>query len=178
MFNPAATDRRVLSGLLGGLILLAWVSLWVWGQSPYGRYLDHQNLSGVTLEGAAQILIFLAGWTLMIVAMMLPTSLPLITLFFTINRGKKQRLALVYLLLAGYLSLWTCFGLAVLLGDWLLHYEVSQSFWLLTHPWVISATILVAAGVYQFSALKYYCLEQPPFLLLRFKGWGQGPGGQ
>jgi predicted metal-binding membrane protein len=160
MFSRAATDRRVFMGLLVGLILLAWVSLWVWGQSPYGRYLDHQNLSGVTLEGAAQILLFLAGWTLMIVAMMLPTSLPLITLFFTINRGKKERPALVYLLLAGYLSLWTCFGLAVLLGDWLLHFEVSQSTWLLTHPWIISATILAAAGVYQFSPLKYHCLEK------------------
>src|SRR5436305_14913864 len=103
MFSRTTTDRRVFTGIFGGLILLAWLSLWAWGQSSYGRYLDHQNLSGITLEGAAQLLIFLAGWTLMIVAMMLPTSLPLITLFFTINRRKKERVALVYLLLVGYL---------------------------------------------------------------------------
>lgn len=160
MFRRTATDWRIFTGLFVGLVLMAWLSLWVWGQSPYGRYLDHQNLAGITFEGAAQLLVFLGGWILMIIAMMLPTSLPLISLFFAINRRKKDRLALIYLLVIGYLSLWTFFGLLVLLGDWLLHTGVSQSLWLETHPWVISATILVAAGIYQFSALKYHCLEK------------------
>src|SRR4051794_39469116 len=117
MFKRNTTDRQVFTGFFGGLILLTWLSLWLWGQSPYGRYLDHQNLSGLTFEGAAQFLVFLSGWILMIIAMMLPTSLPLITLFFAFNRKKKDRLVLVYLLLAGYLGLWTFFGLLVLLGD-------------------------------------------------------------
>jgi hypothetical protein len=32
---------------MAGLIVLAWVSLWVWGQSPYDRYISHDHGRGV-----------------------------------------------------------------------------------------------------------------------------------
>ncbi len=34
---------------MGGLITLAWITLWVWEQSPYGRYLNHQELADLDL---------------------------------------------------------------------------------------------------------------------------------
>ena len=74
-------NRKIFAGLLVALIALAWVSLWVWGQSPYGRFLDQEQLTKVTSEDAALLVFFVAAWTLMIFAMMLPTSLPLITIF-------------------------------------------------------------------------------------------------
>ncbi len=160
MLMRATSDRRVFTGLLAGLVLLAWLALWLWGQSPYGRFLSHQNLEGLSWDGVALLIVFVGGWTLMTIAMMLPTSLPLITLFFAFNRRKKSRFILVYLLLMGYLSLWTLFGLVIHLGDWLLHEAVRQSPWLHEHVWLVSALVLLSGGIYQFSPLKYHCLEK------------------
>ncbi len=160
MMMRATTDRRVFTGVFLALVLLAWLALWIWGQSPYGRFLDHQNIAEISWEGASLILVYVAGWTLMIIAMMLPTSLPLITLFFAINRRKKSRFVLLYLLLAGYLSLWILFGLFILVGDLLLHEVVRQYSWLHNHTWIISAVVLLAGGVYQFTSLKYHCLDK------------------
>ena len=38
--------------LMGGLIILAWITLWVWEQSPYGRYLNHQEPANLGLDPA------------------------------------------------------------------------------------------------------------------------------
>ena len=80
MWQTVRNDRLFLTLLLG-LIALAWLSLWVWGQSPYGRFLDHEALTDVTGDDIRLLVFFVAGWTLMIFAMMLPTTLPLVALF-------------------------------------------------------------------------------------------------
>ena len=69
-------NRRLFLVLLAGLIVFAWLGLWFWGQSPYGRFLDHGELETITGDGAGLLVFFVAGWTLMVFAMMLPTSLP------------------------------------------------------------------------------------------------------
>ena len=48
-------NRRLFLVLLVGLIAFAWLGLWVWGQSPYGRFLDHGKLETVTGEDAGLV---------------------------------------------------------------------------------------------------------------------------
>jgi hypothetical protein len=40
-------DRKLFTGLMAALIALAWLALWIWGQSPYGRFLSHEELGEV-----------------------------------------------------------------------------------------------------------------------------------
>jgi predicted metal-binding membrane protein len=122
------------------------------GQSPYGRFLSHEHLGEVSLEDSTLILIFVAGWSLMTVAMMLPTSLPLVTLFRTLVHQRPDRTRLVSLLIVGYLGIWMLFGVLVHLGDWALHQVVEH--------WLLGAATLMLAGLYQFTPLKYYCLDK------------------
>jgi predicted metal-binding membrane protein len=96
----------------------------------------------------------------MTTAMMLPTSLPLIALFQTLTRQRRDQGGLIGLLLAGYLIVWTLFGAALFAGDWLLHRAVEGTPWLADQAWAISALTLILAGVYQFTPLKYYCLDK------------------
>ena len=101
MWAAPRDDRRLFVALLVALIALAWLALWVWGQSPYGRFLGHHSLEAV--RGNVPLsLVFIAGWTLMVIAMMLPTSLPLVALFRTLVRGRPDRTRLTVLLIAGY----------------------------------------------------------------------------
>jgi predicted metal-binding membrane protein len=96
----------------------------------------------------------------MIVAMMLPSSLPLVLMFGVLTRQRKDRFVLVGLLLLGYLRTWATFGAAIHAGDLGLHALVRQVDWLGAHAWLIGAATLAAAGAYQFSSLKYRCLEK------------------
>lgn len=63
-------------------------------------------------------------------------------------------------LLVGYMSIWTFFGMLVYLGDALLHTAVASNAWLAEHAWTLGGAVLLLAGGYQFTRLKYRCLEQ------------------
>lgn len=165
--TPPASDLRIPSrealftATLLGVVALAWVSLWLWGGSPYGRFLSHREIEHAGLSDLARLTpMFIAGWTLMTVAMMLPTSLPLVRLFHTITRTRAHRARLVGLLVAGYLMVWVVVGAMAHLGDRGLHALVEQVPWLHANTWVIGTGILALAGVYQFSRLKYRCLDR------------------
>jgi len=164
-------DHAILAGSLGALVVLAWVSLWAWERSPYGHYLHHDGTAGPL---AAQAVLFAAGWFLMIVAMMLPSSLPLVMTFSRLVGRRRQPSLLVGLLLVGYLIVWTGFGLAVWIGDRGIHAVVDATPWLAEHPQLIIGTTLLVAGLWQFSPLRERCLEEcrSPlgFVLHRWQG--------
>ena len=46
------TDRRAFIWLIGLLVSLAWVVLWVWGRSPYGRFLHHGQMGAIGSDGS------------------------------------------------------------------------------------------------------------------------------
>jgi len=159
---PRVRDDKLLIGTLAGLVGLAWGSLWVWTQSPYGRFLGHEEngVQGLGDSYLAIVLLFVAGWTLMTVAMMLPTSLPLVATFRALVRTRPDSLGLVALLIVGYLSVWTLFALVVHLADRGLHSAVEGIGWLDANAWAIGAATFVLAGLYQFTPLKYHCLDK------------------
>ncbi len=164
MFWPRVQDRRLFTALLVALVALAWLALMAWGQSPYGRFLDHKELGEIEvgLDGGVVGLavVFVGGWTLMTFAMMLPTSLPLVQLFRRMTQQRADGALLVALLIAGYLSVWMLFGVVAHIGDRGLHVVVEQSAWLDANAWVLGAGVLMLAGVYQFTPLKYHCLDK------------------
>jgi predicted metal-binding membrane protein len=60
-------DRpRAFLPILVGLVALAWLSLALWGQSPWSRYLDHHALADISVgRDGLLLLVFVAGWTLL-----------------------------------------------------------------------------------------------------------------
>ena len=144
-----------------GVIGLAWLSLVFWGQSPYSRYLHHDGLAEIRLgRDISLVIVFVSGWTLMTIAMMVPTSLPLITMFRRVTATRRNGSRLVGLLIAGYLVVWTGFGIIAHLLDLGIHLGVARLAILNQYSWAISAAILLVSGLYQFSQLKYRCLDR------------------
>lgn len=164
-------DRAILVGLLATLAAAAWVALWLWEGSPYGEYLHHDVTGASLLLGSVP---FTGGWLLMIVAMMLPSSVPLVTMFAALVGRRRQPAILVGLLLTGYLAVWTAFGAAAWLADRVVHAGVASVPWLAEHPQLIIAATLLAAGLWQFSPLRDRCLDEcrSPlgFVLNRWRG--------
>jgi predicted metal-binding membrane protein len=85
-----------------------------------------------------------------------------------------RRASLVSLLIAGYLCVWALFGVAVFFADAVLHEIFEATPGLSERADLIPPSLLLAAGLFQFSPLKYACLEQcrSPlgFLIQRWRG--------
>jgi len=176
-------DRRPFLITLVGLVALAWLALVVWGQSPYGRFLSHEALEDARLGDGrylATLLLFVAGWSTMTVAMMLPTSLPLVLLFRRLTRRRLDGGLLVTLLIAGYLSTWVAFGAVAHIGDLAVHGAIERARWLEENAWVLGAGTLALAGLYQFAPLKYHCLDKcrSPFSFIVEHWHGEGEATQ
>jgi len=154
----ALANRTYFLPLLGVLIALAWLALWVWGQSPYARFLSHHHLG--ELRGSGLMLVFIAGWIVMIFAMMLPTSLPLVSSFHALTNRRMDQGTLLALLVLGYLCVWTLFGVMIYTSDLILHQAVEHSAWLRANAWALGAATVSMAGLYQFTPLKYHCLDK------------------
>jgi predicted metal-binding membrane protein len=152
--------RKPFVAVFAALVVLSWFGLWLWDRSPYGRFLSHEELGYSTESGGVLLALFVAGWSLMMIAMMLPTTLPLVALFHRLSRRRPDRPLLVALLLAGYLGIWTLFGGLVHMGHRQLHATMHHTSWLAEHIWAIGPMTLLIAGVYQFTPLKYRCLER------------------
>jgi predicted metal-binding membrane protein len=165
-------DRRdAWLPVIACLIALSWLTLTLWAQSPYGRYLDH----GQWLEAgfAARIcralpagslvfpaLLYVTGWLLMTVAMMLPTVIPLLRIFARMISSKPNRSLLLTLVIVGYLATWTIFGLIAHAVDMGLHAIAAGNTFLSFNSWIIGVIVLTIAGLFQFSAFKYRCLDK------------------
>ena len=167
----AASHRSGFLPLMAALTATAWAALWLWGQSPYARYLDHGRWTEIgvaaslcrVLPGGGEALaglLVVAGWVLMLAAMMLPTTLPLLEMFRRLTAQRTDHGLLTISVAAGYLAVWALFGVAAHLADRAVTFAVRQSDYLIAHGWVIGAVVLAIAGLYQFSALKYRCLDQ------------------
>ncbi len=168
----ARLDRsRLFLLLLSGLVVAAWAALWAWSTSPWARYLEHERWTDLGLlaqwcralpqgEWWLPALLHGAGWLLMIAAMMLPTIYPILRLFGRMTADRTNAASLLWLVVLGYLAAWFGFGLAAHGVDSLLHRIAQDSSWMFTHGWVIGAAVLGAAGLFQFSALKYRCLDK------------------
>ncbi len=159
MIRPfRALDRRAWYQLaISGLVLLAWLALVVWGASPFGKYLSHEPIGERGLV-ASYVLVFIVGWVLMTVVMMLPSSLPLIDLFVRMIARRTDHVNLVTLLILGYLTMWTVFGLMAYFSDSVVHEVVEHGLAISSRQ--IGAVLLLAAGIYQFLPLKHMCLDK------------------
>ena len=163
--------RRVFATMLAALAVAAWLALWWWAQSPYGRWLEHDDW---TASGpAAALCRFVPGgswllpaaaastaWVLMIAAMMLPTTLPLVDSFERMTRQRADGARLLALVVLGYVAVWALFGLAAHVLDAGLRALAAESTWVGQHAHWVGIAIVAGAGAFQFSALKYRCLEK------------------
>jgi len=160
-YQPVAVprrDRAILVGSLGLLAGIAALAIWLWQSSAYGRYLHHTGGDDAPL--VIEVSLFALGWVLMIVAMMLPTSIPLVTTFAALVRRRPQPASLVGTLLLGYLVMWSAFGVIAYVADRGIHAAVDALPWLAEHPQLIAGATLAIAGLWQFSPLKYRCLDE------------------
>jgi predicted metal-binding membrane protein len=112
--------------------------------------------------GAADLIVFLFAWSVMMAAMMLPAVLPLLLLYrMTARTGRAA--ARMETVLAGYLGVWALAGLPVFAYAQLAATGRSAMT-------VLPGLLLVTGGAHQFTLLKTRChtrCSSPLFFLAR-----------
>lgn len=158
--RPYLIDHHLL---LGGHVMLMG-----------GHYM---RMGGLNLPWYVALLIFLATWQVMTVAMMLPASMPMLYMLIYASRQQARPRRIQAAFLVGYGAVWTAFAVAAFVVD-LLVQGLSDSWpWLADRPWLIGAVTLAIAGGFQFSAVKDRCLSacRSPFMFfVRYYRRGTG----
>lgn len=157
-----------LWALLIGGALVTWIV-------TYERMRGMDGGPGTDLGGLGW---FLGVWVTMMAAMMFPSVAPMALLHARIAEGRSRqgvRAAPTWVFLAGYLAVWSAFGLgayAVYRG--IVALDLGFLSWDRQGPLVAGGAI-AAAGVYQVTPLKRVCLQHcrsPLHFVMH--GWREG----
>ncbi len=150
-------------------ILLAWMTLFTLALGhPAGPVLGAlspafdadfwRSICAVTPAGEPMDRLILM-WGLMAVTMMAPTAVPAIIAYRQLTKQHRMAKASVAAFVGGYLAVWLAFAVTAAVAQYALSassllspHGISVSVWL-------TAVLLMAAGLYQFSAFKSACLS-------------------
>jgi predicted metal-binding membrane protein len=180
--------EATLVALLALLAISAWGALWLWSASPYARYLAHDGWDEIGVvaalcraipqgDVAVPALLHAVAWMLMVAAMMLPTTYPLLSMVRRVTAGRSDSTRLVALVIAGFVVAWLGFGVVAHTADAALRWGAGRSAWFVANGWMVGAAVLAGAGLFQWSSLKYRCLERcrTPFGFVNSRWHGRSP---
>ncbi len=162
------------------LVGLGWLALglMVSGTGAFEALCRPLTSGGWSTGGFA---IVAAMWSAMTLAMMLPSAAPMILTYAEIADTaacKGERIVSPFTLAAGYALVWLGFAAAATLAQFTFTLAALIDTGMAPASELFSGAIFIAAGAYQFSALKHACLTQCqrpcPFF---FKHWATTPRG-
>ena len=160
-------DRWIVAAALAGLALLAWSHMAIEAQTMY-----HTGVcccAGMKMSGpdtgawnpATLVPLFLM-WAEMMVAMMIPSAAPMILMFASVNRKRReQERPFVHtgIFVAGYMAVWTIFSALAAVAQWALHSRALLSPMMVSTSPMVGGLLLVGAGVFQWTPWKRACLS-------------------
>jgi predicted metal-binding membrane protein len=171
----AARNERWIT--LGGLFAVAalGLSLTMWTGSALMMWDSHMGGALVYF-----VVLFAMWWTMML-AMMLPSAAPAVLTYGALARRHREqggRPAAAALFAAGYGAVWALFSLVAVTLQLSTRNLVPLDMMMAVTSKVVGGVLLVAAGVYQLTPLKYACLRhcQVPLLYLA-RNWREGAAG-
>jgi len=166
--NPIAgavikRDRNIILAGLSAIILVTAVYTVNMAQSYGGisvAMMQHQNHAD---HGSDNFLNLFIMWTVMQVAMMSPTAIPMILMHTKVERSRHPDHSPVIataLFFLGYIIVWVVFSAVFALVQMALQSSALLSPQMAsTSPW-LAGGVLIAAGLFQFSKLKEVCLNE------------------
>jgi predicted metal-binding membrane protein len=159
----ATAQRLVIYGGLAGIILLAWAYL-VYLATTMQMTNMGMDISMPSMQawGVMDASLTFVMWSVMMVAMMTPSALPVIIMYRTVSRmqhKENDHLSSTWLFIMGYLVTWVGFSAIATLAQWSLHSAALLNPMMASVSPLLGGTLLVAAGVYQFTPFKDACLS-------------------
>jgi predicted metal-binding membrane protein len=172
-----AQPKRIALGCIVVLTAAGWLALALLSSGgSFGWEALCRPIAAGSLE---QFAVTLPMWAAMTLAMMLPTAGPMILTYAEIAdtaARKREPVVSPLVLTAGYIAVWLGFAVVAAAAQWMLaRVGLMDSG---SAGRIMSGALFVAAGLYQFSALKQSCLTQcqRPFPFF-FSNWTEKTSG-
>ena len=150
--DPARAVWLVAGGCwatMVGLLLTSGVNL-----ASHDDVIEHSHL-----WLPLRLLAFAGAWLVMIGAMMLPSTVPMVRVFWAVSSRQHRPGPARRAFATAYLLVWIGFAFAALAGDTTIHWTVHHWAWLREREPLILAATLTLAGLYQLTPLKDACLR-------------------
>lgn len=160
----APNDRAFAIAALATLCALAWSYLLYmgWGMAHMDVGASMAIMPRMTSWQIVDLGLVFAMWSVMMVAMMLPSAAPMLLLFAALGRRTQQarpRMAWAAFV-GGYVAVWLAFSVLMTLAQWgLLEARLVSPMMEASSEW-LSGALLVMAGLFQFTPLKQACLAK------------------
>jgi predicted metal-binding membrane protein len=160
-----ALARRERAVTAAGLVALTAVA-WLYLLHEAGALPGMAGMPGMRMAPAwdgVDLALAFVMWAVMMVGMMVPSAAPMILLFTRVNRARPAGAGPAVrsgAFIGGYLLAWTAFSAVAALGQWALQALALLSPHTLDVSPAIGGAVVVAAGVYQLTPLKYACLTR------------------
>ena len=174
-------DRAVVLGSLAVAVALAWTYLLLGA----GVGMEMMDMGGGQMMAMAPEwslfygLVVFAMWSVMMVAMMLPSAAPVTLLVASIARRQREAGGTMDFAVAsfviGYLTVWVVFAATATVCQWALDEAGLLSETMALANRTVAGAVLIAAGIYQWTPLKDACLRncRSPFDFL-LNQWSDG----
>ena len=159
-------ERFIALASLLGVVVLAWLHLWneAARMEPMPMGTTAAAMESMSMQQVWSIDSFLLTflmWSIMMVGMMLPSVAPTVLIYAGIARkaaSDGQYVAAVGWFVIGYLLAWVGFSAAATALQWQLDEAMLLSPMMASSSAAFGASLLIAAGVYQFLPIKDACL--------------------
>jgi predicted metal-binding membrane protein len=119
--------------------------------------IHHRELFRAGTPSAGGLVAFVLGWQVMVVAMMVPSSLPVLAAIGDGARRQARGHGREVAFVGGYLAVWTAFGVLALAGDAEVHALARSSAWFFVHADLVTAALFLAVGAHQLLAPVAWC---------------------
>jgi predicted metal-binding membrane protein len=158
IFEVSAKNERWI--VLAALTLVAVLGL-------FATFWLGDMLMMSSIDGLAYALLLFFMWWAMMMAMMLPSAAPAILTYAAVNRKMPEKGTPVAVFAAGYAAVWTGFSIGAVALQVLFSEKIALSMMMAVSSAVVGGSLLIAAGLYQMSPLKYACLRkcQTPLMI-------------
>jgi predicted metal-binding membrane protein len=154
-FAPSHRERS--AGVLAGLAIVTsgcWAYLFA-VDSAMGSMGSPLAMPMTSAWSAGDFALMWTMWSVMMVAMMLPSATPMVAAYAQTIRSPRATLhGSTALFITGYVVLWAGFALIASLAQWALHdLALVDAMGTSTSRW-LAGPVLLLAGAYQFTGLK------------------------
>lgn len=154
-------DRIIVLCGLAALVALSWAYISYLAQDM--RNMDMEMAMPQTqVWSVADFTLMFVMWAVMMVAMMTPSAAPMILTFAGASRRRRERqspYAPTAVFVSGYLVVWASFSVLATAAQWGLHTASLLSPMMASTSSILGGVLLLAAGIYQWTPLKYACLR-------------------
>jgi predicted metal-binding membrane protein len=160
-------DRAIVAVALIGIVALAWGYM-----VREARGMERTGIcqcAGMAMSGPdtkpwsvmAIVPLFLM-WAEMMVAMMIPSAMPMILTFARVNRQRREHerpFVPTGVFVLGYLIVWSAFSLMAAVLQWALHGAALLSPMMKSNSAFLGGVLLIVAGLFQWTPWKRACLH-------------------